>query len=134
DKSAAAEIFTFASPKRLERLRPAEGNKSVIGGGRFLSSQLAQAGNRGAMPHHGVVADLSVAAGRMKVGEVNQVGKAVRRNTGDMPEEIEVEHAFEPSQAGQTFVGERAVDKQSRGFAYLLVHGRVDFFSWGRLE
>src|SRR5262245_66374802 len=127
-------MLASASPETRERLRLAQGDEPVIGSRRFVRSQLAQARHRGDMPHGSVIAQLSVAAKRKKVGDMDQVGETVRRNTGDVPKEIEIKNALESNQACQSFVGERSVNQEPWGSGHQLRHGRVGLSFWRGLE
>ena len=87
-------------------------SKPVLGRDRLLRAQLAQPRHRRDVPHRHVVAQLAVGAEREKVRQSRQRREAVGRDPGDVPEQIEVDHAFETSQAGEPVVGERPVDQQ----------------------
>src|SRR5262245_25003804 len=52
--------------------------------------------------------------------------EALRCNRRHVPEEIELEHAFEAGEAGETLVGEGTIDQEMRGIGDGLMAARRD--------
>ena len=55
---------------------------------------------------------VAIRAERAKVRQSGEMREAIGRDPGDVPEEIEIEHAVEAGQAGEPGIGERAVDQR----------------------
>src|SRR5438477_3408966 len=64
------------------------------------------------MPHRLIVAQLAVSAHRAQVGQIPEMREAVRRDAGDVPEKVEVEHPFEAGKTREPLIGEWPVNQE----------------------
>ncbi len=117
-------MWGFAGPQLLKRLRSTERFEPLVSSDGALRAQLPQARDRAEVTHRLVITQRAIDAERPEIRQPREMREAIGRDPGDVPEEIEIEHAVEPRETGEPGIGEGSVNQKAGVQPSQLRHAR----------